>query len=170
MWDQYKRLSRWKAEGPDGEQGRRGSKADGAAYVLPSELLAGLGWADVLAAIDHEEGYGMANGGPLPTADERLCPYKPGKGGIFTLDQFGRMYASNKVSGVLHHSSLTCGHCCRFAGSVTVKDGRVLEISPHSGHYVPTQAEYDELVEAWSQAGLDLTETNFRGLIKDRRG
>ena len=28
-------------------------------------------------------------------------------------------------------------------------DGRVLALTPHSGHYVPTQAEYDSLVAEW---------------------
>ena len=63
--------------------------------------------------------------GPLQTADERLRSTKPGKGGIFAIDQYGRMAAAQKVSGALHHSSLTGGKCCRFAGSITVEQGKV---------------------------------------------
>ena len=60
-------------------------------------------------------------------------------------------------------------HCCRFAGSLTVDEGRVLMVSPHSGHYVPTQAEYDALLESWRVAGLDLSQASIGGFVKERR-
>jgi hypothetical protein len=106
--------------------------------------------------------------GPLPTADERLRP-KPGKGGIFAIDQYGIMHAGPKVSGAFHHSSFTGGHCCRFAGSITVDKGRVLKLTPHSGHYVPTEAEYTALINAWREAGLDLSSAEITGLVKEKR-
>jgi len=105
----------------------------------------------------------------MATADERLHPSKPGKGGIFVLDMYGTMHAAQKVSGAFHHSSLTGGHCCRFAGSITVEGGFVRKVSPHSGHYVPTQAEYDALIECWRQDGLDLSNAEIGGLVKERR-
>ena len=74
-----------------------------------------------------------------------------------------------KVSGAIHHSSLTGGHCCRFAGAITVEQGKVRTISPHSGHYVPTQSEYDALIDSWRGAGLDLSEAELRGLVKQPR-
>ena len=61
---------------------------------------------------------------------------------------------------------MTCGHCCRFAGSITVEAGRVLKVTPHSGHYVPTQAEYDSLVAEWRRDGLDLSEAAIGGFVK----
>ena len=33
----------------------------------------------------------------MATADERLHPNKPGKGGIFVLDMYGTMHAAQKV-------------------------------------------------------------------------
>ena len=77
--------------------------------------------------------------------------------------------AAQKVSGAIHHSSLTGGHCCRFAGSITVEGGRVRKVTPHSGHYVPTQAEYDALIDSWRGAGLDLSEAELGGLVKQGR-
>ena len=53
MWEAYKVRSRWRADG-----GRIDPKAAGPAYALPSTLLDGLSWDDVLAALDHEEGRG----------------------------------------------------------------------------------------------------------------
>ena len=127
-----------------------------------------LRWDDVLAALDHEEGRAIEGGEPVATADERLRP-KPGKlGGIFVIDQYGSMHAGQKVPGVFQHSSMTGGHCCRFAGSITVQDGRVLALTPHSGHYVPTQAEYDNLVADWRRDGLDLSEAEIGGFVKDK--
>ena len=89
-------------------------------------------------------------------------------GGIFVIDQFGSMHAGQKVPGVFQHSSMTGGHCCRFAGSITVQDGRVLALTPHSGHYVPTQTEYDHLVADWRRDGLDLSEAEIGGFVKDK--
>ena len=162
MWERFKVRSRWTITGEMVD-----AKLAGPAYVLPATLLGGLSWADVLAAIDHEEGRGMASG-RMQTADERLHSNRPGKGGIFVVDMFGTMHAAQKVSGALHHSSLTGGHCCRFAGSITVDAGRVRKVSPHSGHYVPTHAEYEALLESWRQDGLDLSDTEIGGLVKDQ--
>jgi hypothetical protein len=163
MWERFKVRSRWT---PDGEL--IDAKKCGPAYALPSSLLPSLSWADVLAAIGHEEGSGMPRG-RMDTADERLRPNKPGKGGIFVIDMFGTMHAAHKVSGALHHSSLTSGHCCRFAGSITVEAGRVRKVSPHSGHYVPTQAEYEALLKCWRQDGLDLSCAEIGQLVKEKR-
>ena len=79
----YQVRSRWRADG-----GRIDPKAAGPAYALPSALLDDLSWKDVLNALDHEEGRGARGGEAVATADERLRP-KPGKGGIFVIDQYG---------------------------------------------------------------------------------
>ena len=57
MWEQFKRRSRWTSSGE-----RIDPKTVGPAYALPTELLPGVGWTDVLAALDHEEGHGMKHG------------------------------------------------------------------------------------------------------------
>ena len=38
--------------------------------MLPTQLLPGLGWSDVVGAIEHEEGSGMRR--PLPSVEARL--------------------------------------------------------------------------------------------------
>ena len=43
------------------------------------------------------------------------------------------------------------------------------QVTPHSGHYVPTQAEYTTLLEAWREAGLDLSQAEIGGLVKEKR-
>eukprot|EP00966_Prymnesium_polylepis_P283912 6558859-Prymnesium_polylepis.1 len=104
----------------------------------------------------------------MPTAAERVALSEE-KGGIFIVDHFGKMYAGQKVAGLFQHSSMTCGHCCKFAGGITVREGQVVSVSPHSGHYIPTQPEYDDIVESWTGAGLDLSKTELRSLIKDKK-
>ena len=42
----------------------------------------------------------------------------------------------------------------------------MLKVTPHSGHYVPTQAEYDSLVAEWRRDGLDLSEAAIGGFVK----
>ena len=79
------------------------------------------------------------------------------------------MHAGQKVPGIFQHSSLTGGHCCRFAGSVEVRGGVVTKLSPHSGHYIPTQDEYDALLADWRRLGLDLTATEIGGLLKENK-
>ena len=53
---------------------------------------------------------------------------------------------------------------CRAGAKVEA--GRVLKVTPHSGHYVPTQAEYDSLVAEWRRDGLDLSEAAIGGFVK----
>mmetsp|Transcript_47149 Transcript_47149/g.152273 ORF Transcript_47149/g.152273 Transcript_47149/m.152273 type:complete len:156 (+) Transcript_47149:1113-1580(+) len=139
--------------------------ADAACYALPTALLPGTSWSDIVAAVDHEEGRAMHKA-PLATADKRLH----GKGtlGIFVVDHFGRIFCADKVRGVCHHSSLSRGHAVKFAGSLRVEAGRVAVITPHSGHYVPSQQDYDDVLADWAARGLDLSQTEVRGLVKEK--
>ena len=168
-----------------------GMGADAACYALPTALLPGTSWSDIVAAVDHEEGRAMHKA-PLATADKRLR----GKGtlGIFVVDHFGRIFCADKVAlalarppprppahrhqppppcamqvrGVCHHSSLSRGHAVKFAGSLRVEAGRVAVITPHSGHYVPSQQDYDDVLADWAARGLDLSQTEVRGLVKEK--
>ena len=135
-----------------------------ARYGLPSELPEAT-WGAVARALDHDDGLAGSPGRkrPLPRVADRA------RSGIFVVDHFGRMYAARKVSGAFHHSSLTRGHCCRFAGSVEVRGGVVTKLSPHSGHYIPTQDEYDALLADWRRLGLDLSATEIGGLLKENK-
>lgn len=136
----------------------------GVAYAPPTELLPDLSWADVRRAIEHDQGRWMRV--PFPTVDSRRgC--KPGKGGIFVVDVFGKMYCGDKVTGAFHHSSMTRGHCVMFAGALTVKEGRVQMLAPYSGHYVPTEIDYDNFLQLLRSRGVSLSETDIKGMVKD---
>lgn len=116
-------------------------------------------WADVLRAIDHDEGRMMKT--PFPRGEERL----KGKG-IFVLDTFGCLYCSTKIRGVLHHSSFVRGHCVKVAGGMTIRDGWLVELSPHSGHYQPGQDHVDAMTADWKAKGVDFEKVVIMPYVK----
>lgn len=130
-------------------------------FALSDEIPAEATWGDVIGALDHDDGL-LCRKRPLPRVRDR------GRGGIFVMDHFGHLLAAQKIAGTLHHSSLTRGHACRFAGSIVVEEGRVTRISPHSGHFIPTRGEYDALLDELRGRGLDLSKTEIRGLVKEK--
>lgn len=126
---------------------------------LPTELLPKLGWEDVLEALDHDEGGKMDR--PFSKGAERY----EGKG-IFVLDQHGLLYCSTKVRGVFHHSSFVRGHCVKVAGGLSIVDGWLDELSPHSGHYQPSQEHVDDMICDWTQMGVDFSKVGIKPYVK----
>lgn len=50
------------------------------------------------------------------------------------------LFAAEKVTKTIprfHHSSFFCGEAVEAAGQIVVRDGKLLELYPHSGHYRP---------------------------------
>ncbi|KAG1701823.1 hypothetical protein DVH05_010315 [Phytophthora capsici] len=56
---------------------------------------------------------------------------------IFVLDISGRMYLGRKRKGRFHHSSFVSGAPILAAGKIIIKNGIILAIEPHSGHFKP---------------------------------
>ncbi|KAK1930689.1 IQ domain-containing protein IQM2 [Phytophthora citrophthora] len=56
---------------------------------------------------------------------------------IFVLDLSGRMYLGRKRKGRFHHSSFVSGGPILAAGKIIIKNGVILAIEPHSGHFKP---------------------------------
>ncbi|CAE8637603.1 unnamed protein product, partial [Polarella glacialis] len=126
---------------------------------LPKELLPDLGWGDFLAAIEHDLGLSMAT--PLPQGEARA----EGKG-IFVLDSFGLLHCGTKIRGLFHHSSFVRGHCVKVAGGITITDGWLKELSPHSGHYQPGTEHVDEMIGQWKEHGVDFSDVVIRPFSK----
>lgn len=120
---------------------------------LPETLLPGIGWHDVLRAIRHDQGEEMGN--PIQTGEDRLRG-----NAVFVLDSFGPLYCGVKIRGVLQHSSFVRGHCVKLAGGVVIKDGWLVELSPHSGHYQPGQETVKEMIQDWEAKGVDFSHVN----------
>ena len=56
---------------------------------------------------------------------------------IFVADTNFRLYVGMKQSGSFQHSSFLHGSRISAAGSITIKNGRIMKLSPLSGHYRP---------------------------------
>lgn len=128
---------------------------------LPEQLLEGIGWQDVLRAIEHDQGKYMRN--PLVTGEDRL------KGNaVFVLDSFGPLYCGVKIRGILQHSSFVRGHSVKNAGGLVLQDGWLVELSPHSGHYQPGQSVIEEMMEDWREKGVDFSRVKVKAYQKIR--
>merc|ERR1712061_111504 len=74
-------------------------------------------------------------------------PPPEGERQIFVITIEKQMYIGPKVKGFFHHSSFNAGRACIGAGYVVVKFGKLEEISPHSGHYRPTEINYQVMLD-----------------------
>lgn len=126
---------------------------------LPTEMLPNKTWEDFLQAIDHDQGKFM--GRPLNAGADML----EGKG-IFVLDSFGPLYCGVKIRGVFHHSSFVRGHAVRVAGGLRIEDGWLKALSPHSGHYQPSQEMVEEMMEEWRKKGVDFSLVKVSSYMK----
>ena len=56
---------------------------------------------------------------------------------IFVLSPDMRLYVGQKLKGRLHHSSFTAGHPTLASGNIHVVHGKLVSLTPKSGHYRP---------------------------------
>uniref|UniRef100_A0A7S1X9Y1 Uncharacterized protein n=1 Tax=Tetraselmis chuii TaxID=63592 RepID=A0A7S1X9Y1_9CHLO len=77
---------------------------------------------------------------------------------IYVLDVHNRFYINKKQAGEFHHSSFTRGGPVRAAGSIIVDDGRVRQITAWSGHYRPTEQDFDEVIAYLGSRGVDMSQ------------
>ena len=67
---------------------------------------------------------------------------------IFVMDQNGRIFASNyQRPKIFHHSSLMCGAPVAAAGTISVYDGVLEEVSNQTGHYETSQELNNQLFD-----------------------
>lgn len=85
----------------------------------------------------------------------------------FVIDHCGLIFIAEKVRGVIHHSSLTRGHCCRIAGGLTITDGKLEKLTPHSGHYMPSQDDIQNMIRDWEQKGVDFSQVKIKPYLKE---
>lgn len=80
---------------------------------------------------------------------------------IFVVDRAGRMYLGRKRKGRFHHSSFVAGAPIVAAGKMVVKQGRILAIEPHSGHFKPARGSLAALREMLERKGVDVDAIAF---------
>lgn len=80
---------------------------------------------------------------------------------IFVADTSFRLYVGIKQSGAFQHSSFLHGSRISAAGLIKIKDGRLSELSPLSGHYRPPVSNFRAFVHSLKDAGADMSHVSI---------
>ncbi|TQR87612.1 hypothetical protein D8S82_05280 [Mycobacterium hodleri] len=76
---------------------------------------------------------------------------------IFIMDRHGNIYASlEQERGRLHHSTLASGNPVTGAGELSVINGRLVEVTGNSGHYMPGRTNTQNVVDELARQGIDI--------------
>ncbi|WP_163512263.1 hypothetical protein [Fodinicola acaciae] len=95
-----------------------------------------------------------ANGNPFDTSLGHSAHSGGGKA-IFVMDKDGNLYASNFHSpGQFHHSSFLGGKPVASAGELSVRNGKLVELTDRSGHYKPAPEFTNQALSRLKAAGI----------------
>ncbi|KAK4581853.1 hypothetical protein RGQ29_025138 [Quercus rubra] len=76
---------------------------------------------------------------------------------ILVLSTSKTLYVGLKNKGTFQHSSFLAGGATLSAGRLVVEDGILKAVWPHSGHYRPTEENFQELMSFLKEHNVDLT-------------
>jgi hypothetical protein len=76
---------------------------------------------------------------------------------IFVLSTTRSLYVGQKKKGRFQHSSFLAGAATSAAGRLVAKQGVLKAIWPYSGHYLPTQENFNEFIAFLKDNNVDLT-------------
>uniref|UniRef100_A0A5B7B8Y1 Putative Calmodulin-binding family protein n=1 Tax=Davidia involucrata TaxID=16924 RepID=A0A5B7B8Y1_DAVIN len=76
---------------------------------------------------------------------------------IFVLSTSKNLYVGQKHKGTFQHSSFLAGGATLSAGRLVVEDGSLKAVWPHSGHYLPTQENFEEFMSFLKEHNVDLS-------------
>jgi hypothetical protein len=76
---------------------------------------------------------------------------------IFVLSTSRSLYVGRKKKGQFQHSSFLAGGATSAAGRLVAKDGVLKAIWPYSGHYLPTEENFNEFISFLQEHNVDLT-------------
>ncbi|WOL02280.1 IQ domain-containing protein IQM3-like isoform X2 [Canna indica] len=77
---------------------------------------------------------------------------------IFVVSTSKRLYAGQKKKGIFHHSSFLAGGATIAAGRFTAKNGMLKCIWAYSGHYRPTEENFNNFLSFLKENGVNLDE------------
>ncbi|XP_062186342.1 IQ domain-containing protein IQM2-like isoform X2 [Phragmites australis] len=80
---------------------------------------------------------------------------------IFVLSTSKILYVGQKKKGTFQHSSFLAGGATSAAGRLVVEDGILKAIWPHSGHYRPTEENFQEFQSFLKDNNVDLTDVKM---------
>ncbi|ESR43203.1 hypothetical protein CICLE_v10011299mg [Citrus x clementina] len=76
---------------------------------------------------------------------------------IFVLSTSKTLYVGQKIKGNFQHSSFLAGGATLSAGRLVVDNGYLKAIWPHSGHYLPTEENFQAFMSFLREHNVDLT-------------
>lgn len=76
---------------------------------------------------------------------------------IFVLSVSKILYVGQKIKGTFQHSSFLAGGATLSAGRLEVEEGVLKAVWPHSGHYLPTEENFEEFMSFLKQHNVDLS-------------
>ncbi|XP_057532814.1 IQ domain-containing protein IQM6-like [Amaranthus tricolor] len=76
---------------------------------------------------------------------------------IFVLSTTRTLYVAQKIKGKFQHSSFLAGGATLSAGRLIVDNGILTSVWPHSGHYLPTEENFQAFMTFLTENNVDLT-------------
>ncbi|KGN66258.1 IQ domain-containing protein IQM1 isoform X1 [Cucumis sativus] len=92
---------------------------------------------------------------------------KEGSKWIFVLSTTRSLYVGQKKKGQFQHSSFLSGAAITAAGRLVAHDGLIQAIWPYSGHYHPTEANFNEFLSFLKENHVDLTNVKMCAIDDD---
>ncbi|KAG2551649.1 IQ domain-containing protein IQM2-like [Panicum virgatum] len=86
---------------------------------------------------------------------------------IFVLSTSKSLYVGQKRKGTFQHSSFLAGGATSAAGRLVVENGTLKAIWPHSGHYRPTEENFQEFQSFLKDNMVDLTNVKMSPAEED---
>ncbi|KAK1356180.1 IQ domain-containing protein IQM2 [Heracleum sosnowskyi] len=80
---------------------------------------------------------------------------------IFVLSTSRTLYVGIKKKGTFQHSSFLAGGATLAAGRITVEDGTLKVVWPHSGHYRPTPENFQDFVSFLKENVVDISDVKM---------
>ncbi|KAJ6778607.1 IQ DOMAIN-CONTAINING PROTEIN IQM6 [Salix koriyanagi] len=81
---------------------------------------------------------------------------------IFVLSTSKTLYVGQKMKGTFQHSSFLAGAATLSAGRLVVENGVLKAVWPHSGHYLPTEENFQAFMSFLREHNVDLTNVKER--------
>ena len=76
---------------------------------------------------------------------------------IFVLSTMRTLYIGRKQKGRFQHSSFLAGGAITAAGRLVAQNGLLEAIWPYSGHYLPTEENFQEFITFLQDHSVDLS-------------
>eukprot|EP01018_Ginkgo_biloba_P016190 Gb_10224 [translate_table: standard] len=102
------------------------------------------------------------SGQPVDTTKE-----SEGSKWIFVMSTSKTLYVGQKKKGTFQHSSFLAGGATSAAGRFIVENGILKSIWPYSGHYLPTEQNFNELLNFLEENGIDLSNVQKGSIDED---